>query len=163
MLDFLTRRRLLICLTATLFVTISILFIAQLHSTFVGSDISLIYSSTTLNTSITKAQETFPCYLTETVDLVESCQKCDAFSKRSNAMGCSPTGFRELLFCPQSNIKVYRSCPIPVRVQKERFWYFQGVTFCLSILSIFSVYFRQKTLDKHMVEKIKRQIEISDE
>lgn len=163
MLDYLTRRRFIICAIATLFLTISILFIARLHSMFIMTTMSSMHSSTPSNISTIDDQQKYPCYLTETVDVVDSCTKCSAFNIRSKAMGCSPTGFRESVFCPQSNIKVYRTCPVPLYVQKERFWYFEGAMFCISLLSIISVYWRQKTLDKQMIERIKRQIEISDE
>ncbi|CAF0769192.1 unnamed protein product [Adineta ricciae] len=133
MIDYLTRRRFIICATATLFLTVSIVFIARLQSMFIMTKMSSMHSSTPANMSTTDDQQRYPCYLTETVDVVDSCTKCSAFNMRSKAMGCSPTGFRESVFCPQSNIKVYRACPVPIYIQKERFWYFEDLFLLLSL------------------------------
>ncbi|CAF1135797.1 unnamed protein product [Adineta steineri] len=163
MFDFITRRRLIIFLAAILFVTISILFIVHIRSTTISQ---IIPSFTPTSSSINSTDEeksTDKCYLNEPFDVLTSCRRCRSYEQRAHATDCLPTGYREFVFCSKSNIKVYRPCAIPIRIQKERFWYFEGIVFIIALLSTTSVYLRQKSLNKQMVEKIKRQIEISEE
>jgi hypothetical protein len=155
MFDFLTRRRLIFCLTAILFVTISVLFIAHLHSKVITS----YGQSSSLNIS----KEISTCYLTEPVDIITLCEKCTAYERRSKAAGCLPTGYREYILCSKSNIKTSRSCPVPMQIQKQHFWLFECFIFFLGLAAMANVYLRQKALDKQMVDKIKRQIEESEE
>lgn len=160
MFDFVTRRRLIFSLLAFLFVIISIVFIAQLRSTVI---LSFYQFSSSSNISIDKDQQISTCYLTETVTIVAICQKCTSYDHRSNANGCSPSGYREFVLCSNSKIKTYRSCPMPEQIQKQHFWIFEGFILFLGLLSLASVFSRQKTMDKQMVEKIKRQIGESEE
>jgi len=163
MFDFMTRRRLIFCLVALLFVTISILFIAHLNSTAIRHVMPSYYPFSSSNISTDKEQQTSTCYLTEPVNIETLCQKCTSYERRSKAVGCSPSGYREYVNCLKSNIKIYRSCPIPAQIQKQHFWLFEGFIFFTGLLSIASVHSRQKILDKQMVEKIKRQIGESEE
>jgi hypothetical protein len=159
MFDFITRRRLIFFLVAFLFVTITILLFAHLHSTIIRRVVPLYdSSSSSSNISIDKEQQISTCYLSEPVQVLLLCQKCTSYERRSKANGCSPNGYREYLECKKSNIKTYRSCSIPAHIQKQHFLLFEGFIFFLGLLSLASVHSRQKALDKQMVEKIKRQI-----
>src|SRR5438874_1267616 len=104
MFDFITRRRLIFCLIAFLFVTLSILFIAHLHPTVIPSYYQF---SSVSNTSIDKDQQISTCYLTEAVTLQKICQKCTSYERRLNAVGCLPSGYREFVLCSHSQIKTY--------------------------------------------------------
>lgn len=157
MFDFVTRRRLIFCLGACLFATISILFIARLHSKVIRHVVPFYSSSS--NVSIVKEQTIVnACYLTETYQTSVPCEKCTAYERRSNAVACSPTGYRETIECFKSKIKTYRTCPIPAAIQERQFWLFEGFIMFLGLISIVCVHSRQKILDKQMVEKIRRQI-----
>ncbi|CAF2269906.1 unnamed protein product [Rotaria magnacalcarata] len=162
MLDFVTRRRLIFGAVALLFVTISVLFIAHLNSTLFDRGILSSYTLYSANSSLNNEQQSNECYLTEAIEVKVFCQKCTSYERRSKANGCSPTGYKELVLCSKSNIKASRSCPVPIRIQKENFWIFQGIVLFIGLLSMASVHGRQKALDKQMVEKIKRQIGDSD-
>ncbi|CAF1324057.1 unnamed protein product [Rotaria sp. Silwood1] len=162
MFDFITRRRLIFGLIALLFVTISVLFIANLKLSVLDRVVTSYYSISSSNISIDKEQSISTCYQTEPIDIITYCQKCTSFERRSKAIGCLPTGYRELVICSKSNIKTLRSCLIPIHIQKENFWIFEGIILFICLLSIVSVQSRQKTLDKQMVEKIKRQIGEND-
>ncbi len=156
MFDFITRRRLTFCLAAFLFVTISVLFIANLHSKVIPS----YGTSSSLNISTVNNT----CYLNEPINEVTSCEKCTAYERRSKVAGCLPTGYRQTVLCTKSNIKTSRSCPMPAHIQKQHFWLFEGLIFIIGLIAIANVHLRQRTLDKQMVEKIKRQIgETGDE
>ncbi len=154
MLEIITRRRLIVFLFAALFVTLSILFFGRIIPS---------YSNYSSSIKTEDKQEINECYLSEPVDVLSLCQKCTSYERRSKAVGCSPSGYREYVNCSKSNIKVYRSCPIPAQIQKQHFWLFEGFIFFIGLLSIASVHSRQKILDKQMVEKIKRQIGESEE
>jgi len=162
MFDFITRRRLIVCVTAILFLIISILFIAHLHSK-INSSILSYYTLSSSNISIDKDQQISTCYLTEPVDILTLCGKCTSYEQRSKAVGCSPTGYREFVLCSKTDIKTYRSCQVPSHIQKQHFWIFEGFIFLIGLFAITNVYSRQRTLDKQMVEKIKRQIEVTEE
>ncbi|CAF3722766.1 unnamed protein product [Rotaria sordida] len=150
MFDFITRRRLIFGLVALFFVTISVLFIAHLQSTVLGRVVTSYYSISSSNISTDKEQQISTCYLTEPIDIITYCQKCTSFERRSKAIGCLPTGYREFIVCSKSNIKTLRSCPIPIHIQKQNFWLFEGIILSIGLLSIASVQSRQKTLDKQM-------------
>jgi hypothetical protein len=158
MFDFITRRRLIFCLVAFLFITISIIFIAHVHSSVIRHVIPSYYPLLSSNMSIDTEQQKSTCYLTESVEIVTVCEKCKLYERRSKASGCLPSGYREYVLCSKSKIKTYRSCPIPKYIQKQHFWLFQGIIFFIGLLAIASVHSRQKTLDKQMIEKIKKQI-----
>jgi hypothetical protein len=163
MFDFITRRRLIVGVFAVLFVTLSIIFITQLHSTLMGRVVPSYYQFSVSNTSTNNEQPTSTCYLSEPVDVITLCQKCTSYERRSKSAGCSPTGYRETVLCSKSNIKTARSCPVPINIQKQHFWLFEGFIFLIGLFSMASVHSRQKTLDKQMVEKIKRQIGENEE
>ena len=160
-----TRRRLIFCLIAFLFVTLSLLFFAQIHSTTIQR-FAPFYSQSVPSSNTSTEKEYLigsNCYLTESVEIIETCRKCTAFERRSQAIGCSPSGFKELVLCSTSQTKTFRSCPIPANIQKHQFWLFEFVIFLIGLASIATVHYRQKTLDKQMVEKIKRQIGENDQ
>ncbi|CAF3547776.1 unnamed protein product [Rotaria sp. Silwood1] len=150
MFDFITRRRLIFGLIALLFVTISVLFIANLKLSVLDRVVTSYYSISSSNISIDKEQSISTCYQTEPIDIITYCQKCTSFERRSKAIGCLPTGYRELVICSKSNIKTLRSCLIPIHIQKQNFWIFEGIILFICLLSIVSVQSRQKTLDKQM-------------
>jgi hypothetical protein len=153
MLEILTRRRIIVFLFAVLFVILSLLFFGRLIPSYSN------YPSVKPDDK----QEISDCHLTEPIDILTFCQKCTSYERRLNPNACSPTDYKESVLCSKSNIHTSRSCQIPISVQRQHFWLFEGFTLILGILAIASVQSRQKTLDKQMVEKIKRQIGESDE
>lgn len=163
MLDFLTRRRLIFGLVACLFVTVSLLFITRLHSKVISHVVPSYYQTSPSNISLQTEQQMSTCHQTEPTNILTPCQSCSAFERRSNAAGCAPTGYREYVSCTKSNVKTYRSCPVPKEIQKRQFWKFEGTILVLSLIAIATVQSRQRILDKQMVEKIKKQIGESDE
>jgi hypothetical protein len=163
MFDFITRRRLIFCFLALLFVSISLLFFTHVHSTVIRRVIPWRYLSSSSNISVEKNQQASKCYTNEPVEILEPCQKCTSYEHRSNAIGCSPSGYKESVLCKNTKTQTYRSCSIPKHIQKQHFWLFEGVIFFIGVLAIISVQSRQRTLDKQMVEKIKKQIGESDE
>lgn len=163
MLDFMTRRRLIFSLIAFLFITLSIIFFAQLRLTniqqftpFYSLKSSSSSSSSSSNNTIELTTST--CHQTEPVEILETCRKCTPFDRRSQSSICSSSGYKELVLCSTSKTQTFRSCPIPANIQKHQFWMFEFVIFALALISMASVHYRQKLLDKQMVEKIKRQI-----
>ena len=149
MLDIITRRRLLIFLCAVLFVRSSILFFGR------------IIPSSSNYPSVRKFEETIEnsqCYLTEPFDVLNFCQKCTSYERRVNPNACQSTGYQETVLCSKTNVHTARPCPIPIYVQRQHFWLFEGLTLAIAMVAIWSVQSRQRTLDKQMVEKIKRQI-----
>lgn len=153
MVDIITRRRLIVFLFAVLFVILSILFFSRIIPSYSK------YPS--IETEDTK--EINQCYLTEPVDIITLCEKCTSYERRVKSKACAPSGYKETVLCSKSNIQTIRSCPVPIFIQRQHFWLFEGFTFIIGLLAIFTVQSRQKTLDKQMVEKIKRQIGENDE
>lgn len=166
-----TRRRLIFCLTAILLVTLSIVFFAQLRLTTIQQltpfnplKFSSSSSSSFANNSIEKQQLTIStCHQAEPVEILELCRKCTPFERRWQPTVCSPGGYKELVLCSTSKTQTFRSCPIPANIQKHQFWMFEFVIFLMALASIAGVHYRQKMLDKRMVEKIKRQIGESEQ
>ena len=153
MFDFITRRRLTILLLALLFVIVSILFLHRLKPS------NRQYVSTSKNDQ----SQVSNCHETEPSDIITLCQKCTSYERRFQAEACSLTGYKEVVLCSTSNIQTARSCGIPGYVRTHQFWYFEGFVFLVALLAIASVHSRQKTLEKLLVEKIRRQIGESDE
>lgn len=163
MFEFVTRRRLIVCLIPFLFITVFILFVFHSQSSVISRAVKAYYAVPLANVSLDEGeQDTNTCYLTEPIEIIELCQKCTPYERRSKAIVCSPTDYKELVMCQKSNIKISRSCPIPAHIQKQKFWIFEGIVLVISLLAIASVNSRQKTLDKQMVDKIRRQIGESD-
>ena len=153
MLEILTRRRIVVFLCAVLFVSISLLFFNRIIPSYKRYP----------PVKPEDQQEISDCYLTEPTDVLTFCQKCTSYERRANPNACLPTGYKESVLCSKSNIHTSRSCQIPISIQRQHFWLFECCTFVVAILAIASVQSRQKTLDKQMVEKIKKQIGESDE
>ena len=153
MADLITRRRILFLFCAALFVTLSVFFLGRIVPSY----------SKYLPTSTEEKLETNDCYLTEPTDVLTLCQKCTPYERRTYAKVCSTTGYKELVLCSKSNIQTTRSCPMPMAVQRKHFWLFEGLTLIVGLVAIASVQSRQKSLDKQMAEKIKRQIGESDQ
>jgi len=154
MLEIITRRRLIVFLFAALFVILSILFFGRIIPS---------YSNYSSSIKTEDKQEINECYLSEPVDVLSLCEKCTSYERRLKSNACLPTGYKEIVLCSKSNIQTVRSCQIPIYIQRQHFWLFEGFILVLGILAIASVQSRQKTLDKQMVEKIKRQIGENDE
>ena len=157
MLDFITRRRLIVILSAVVVVTVSLLFIAHLRSNLIRHVLPSYYSVTAGNVS------TSSCFLSEPVESLSSCDACTPYERRAQASFCSPTGYKQLVLCTTSKVKSSRSCPIPAAVLTKQFWVFEGVLCLVALLAMLGVHSRQKALDKQMVEKIKRQIGENEE
>lgn len=155
MLDIITRRRLVFLIFAVGFVFLSVLFFGRIIPSYAPR--------TSLKPEEEQQQPPSECHRTEPVDVIGTCEKCTSYQRRSQASVCQPTGYREMVLCTKSNVKTARSCRIPLQVQRQHFWLFEGLMFVLSLVAIASVQSRQKTLDKQMVEKIKKQIGESDE
>jgi hypothetical protein len=153
MFDIITRRRIIVFISASFFVIISLLFFGRIIPSY----------SANSSFKTEETQQISECYLTEPTDVLTLCQKCTSYERRLKANVCSPTGYKEIVLCSKSNIKTARSCQIPIYVQRKHFWFFEGFVFILGLFSIASVQSRQKTLDKQMSEKIKRQIGEADE
>lgn len=152
MFDIFTRRRIIVFLCTVLFVILSIAVFARIIPSYSN------YSAKSIE--IPEASE---CYLTEPNDILTLCQKCTSYERRSQAYACALTGYKELVLCSKSNIKTSRSCPIPINIQRQHFWLFEGFMLFLAVFAILNVNSRQKALDKQMIERIKRQIGENDE
>ncbi|UJR26765.1 hypothetical protein I4U23_008080 [Adineta vaga] len=153
MLDIITRRRLIFFIFAVCFVILSVLFFGRIVPSY----------SRQTSVKIEDEQQISECYLNEPVDVIGTCQRCTSYQRRSKANACLPTGYREIVLCSVSNVKTARSCQKPIHIQRQQFWLFECSMFILGLLAIVTVQSRQKTLDKQMVEKIKKQIGEADE
>ena len=153
MLDFVTRRRLIILLCAVAFVALSIAFLGRLTPSH-SKQSSIIPD---------ERQPTNRCYLSEPFDRLSLCQKCTSYESRSKVDTCLPTGYRETVLCSKSNVQTMRPCDVPVHIQTQRFWLFESAMVVVGLLAIASVQSRQKTLERQLVEKIRRQIGADDE
>ena len=159
MFDLVTRRRIIFVFIAVFFVATGLSFIGQVHTIIIDRFVPSYRKNLLPNISIDNDEEANACHRIEPIDVLTLCQKCTSYELRSKAIGCSPTGYKQLVFCSKSNIKISRSCPIPIRTQRQHFWLFEGLMLFVGILAMGSVHSRQNTLSKQMIEKIKRQIE----
>jgi len=154
--DFITRRRLIFTLLSILLVTLSLLFAAHVRTNFIQRALPSMTISN--NLSSIGEQKTSTCHQSEPFEIINPCDKCSSYEATLLPMICKSTGHKDLVLCTKSNVKTYRSCPIPKDVQKRHFWMFETFVFIVALISIASVQSRQKILDKQMVDKIKRQI-----
>lgn len=154
--DFLTRRRLIFTLLAIFLITLSLLFVAHVRTNIIQH----VLSSSAINNDLPplSEQKTSTCHLSEPFEVINPCDKCSSYETKFLPQICQATGYKDLVLCSKSNVKTYRSCPMPKTVQKRHFWIFESVVFLIALVSIAGVQSRQKILDKQMVEKIKRQI-----
>ena len=154
MVDMITRRRFILALAALLIVTISLLFIAHLRTNFIHHvlqdepRLDLQFANVSIN----------DCHRTEPIDVISPCDKCNAYERQYLKSVCLSTGYKETVLCTKSNVKTFRSCPIPAHIQHTKFWYFESSMFIMALISMGCVQTRQKFLDRQMVEKIRRQI-----
>ncbi|XP_053560406.1 protein JTB [Bombina bombina] len=100
---------------------------------------------------------TTPCWAAEEYLMLKECYACPNFQYKTTTE-CSVTGFVEQVKCATSNKEEYKSCRSVVR-EKEIFWEFVGSMIIASVVVSLIVIFRQRTLDRRALEKVRKQIE----
>ncbi|XP_029437090.1 protein JTB [Rhinatrema bivittatum] len=100
---------------------------------------------------------TTPCWLVEEFVVSQECTMCTSFDTKT-IKKCSTTGFIEKINCAKSKREETRSCRSAV-MEKHSFWKFVGGTIGASFVLALVVVFRQRTLDRRALEKVRKQIE----
>jgi hypothetical protein len=157
MFELLTRRRLIYSLVGIFIITVVLLLFAHSQTTLITHVLPLYHP--VMSTNMTSNNEPISsCHISEPFEIIAPCEKCTSYERKFQATVCSTTGFKQGVLCSKSNIKTSRSCPKPIDIERQEFWLFECFVVILAVLSIVSVRSRQRTLDKQMAEKIKRQI-----
>ncbi|XP_030044278.1 protein JTB isoform X2 [Microcaecilia unicolor] len=98
-----------------------------------------------------------PCWHVEEFVVSKECTLCTSFETKTIEK-CSTSGFIEKINCVQSNKEETRSCHSAL-MEKHAFWNFVGAMIGASFLFALVVVFRQRTLDRRALEKVRKQIE----
>lgn len=109
------------------------------------------------NTEVSIVAETMPCWQMEEFVVLSECALCSDFQTKT-LPECSPTGHVERVNCTSSLKNEYKSCR-SVKVEEHLFWKFEGSMLALTVLFALLVVSRQKTLDRLVSEKVRKQIE----
>ncbi|XP_053331091.1 protein JTB [Spea bombifrons] len=97
------------------------------------------------------------CWMTEEFGISKQCSICNEFEAKRIAE-CSVTGFIEQVQCTSSRKAEYKSCR-SVMMEKQVFWQFVAGMVAAAVALSLLVVFRQRTLDRRALEKVRKQIE----
>ncbi|CAI9565046.1 unnamed protein product [Staurois parvus] len=98
-----------------------------------------------------------PCWKTEEFTVSKDCYNCNQFETKTVGQ-CGVTGFIEQVSCSPSMKVEYKSCR-SVAMEKTVFWEFVGIMMVAAVVMSLVVVFRQRTLDRRALEKVRKQIE----
>ncbi|CAH2327346.1 JTB [Pelobates cultripes] len=97
------------------------------------------------------------CWMTEEFTVASDCSICDPFQLKTNSE-CGVTGFIEQVKCTTIEKTVYKSCRSAL-MEKLVFWRFVASMIAAAVILTIVVVFRQRTLDRNALEKVRKQIE----
>ncbi|KAM8921528.1 protein JTB [Pelodytes ibericus] len=97
------------------------------------------------------------CWLEEEFGISKECRSCNKIDTISIPQ-CRITGFVEEIQCSTSNKSDYKSCR-SVSMEKQVFWRFVASMMAAAVALSLLVVFRQRTLDRRALEKVRKQIE----
>ncbi|KAK3604669.1 hypothetical protein CHS0354_009281 [Potamilus streckersoni] len=89
--------------------------------------------------------------------VLEECNKCLPLEMKMEISHCVSTGYSEKVKC-QDGKEINRSCIKNRTIQQREFWLFQLTTLLIGVASYGIVKYRQRKLDKLLMEKVNRQI-----
>jgi len=104
--------------------------------------------------------ETKQCWENDNSEILEECQKCTTFEIKVQDY-CQKTGYREKVKCVFEKIapkELYHSCPKVTWLEERNFWTFQSLSMFFGGASYLVVIWRQKRLDKLLIDKVHKQI-----
>ncbi|KAL3866759.1 hypothetical protein ACJMK2_044035 [Sinanodonta woodiana] len=90
-------------------------------------------------------------------NVLEECKKCLPIEMKMERSPCMSTGYSEKVKC-QDGKEISRSCIKDRSIQQKEFWLFQLTTLLVGVGSYGIVKYRQRKLDKLLMEKVNRQI-----
>jgi len=158
-----TFRRMLIVIAAVLGLSILTLLF-QYYLTRGGSTISYTTSmkrSNTMPTSTGKAVDpnisSDNCWLNEDHVVLMECVQCTEFEKAAGIRPCKPSGHYDKVNCTHAGV-VYRSCQRVQRLEERNFIAFILITSICAMTFTFLAHWRQKTLDRLMLQKLQKQL-----
>ncbi|CAH1796127.1 unnamed protein product [Owenia fusiformis] len=154
MIEFCTKKRMLISIIVLIVISILVLIIESSVSTSTDMKNMTDPPDETSNRSNNKD---YNCAEHEPFTIIEECTICSKFEIMSNASVCLSTGFREKIHCTVSKKEVSRSCS-NTRKKERDFWTFELLMILLGAVSYGSVFMRQKHLDKRLMDKVHQQI-----
>ncbi|XP_055489067.1 protein JTB [Leucoraja erinacea] len=96
-----------------------------------------------------------PCWEIEEYSIVRECSPCTDYEKTVH-IECKFTGFVEDVKCTKDHR--YRSCR-SVAMEEVKFWKFEGIVVLVGVIFAIIVTYRQRTLDRHAEQKVRRQLE----
>nr|XP_033780768.1 protein JTB [Geotrypetes seraphini]XP_033780769.1 protein JTB [Geotrypetes seraphini]XP_033780770.1 protein JTB [Geotrypetes seraphini]XP_033780771.1 protein JTB [Geotrypetes seraphini] len=97
------------------------------------------------------------CWRDEEYVVSKECALCTSFESKT-IEECRTTNFIEKINCVHSKREETRSCRSAL-MERHAFWNFVGSMIGASFLFALVVVFRQRTLDRRALEKVRKQIE----
>ena len=108
-------------------------------------------------TNSEKLENTSMCWLNENHLVQEPCSPCTDFEVVSMRLSaCQNTGYKERVKCEFSG-EVYRSCI--VLNDSRSFWSFQFSTMLVALVGYCLIQWRNRQLDRKMLERLRRQLQ----
>ncbi|XP_033749364.1 protein JTB-like isoform X1 [Pecten maximus] len=148
MIEFCTKKRMLIALFVLLSVSFIILLVQSAWSTH--------HSIGDFNTLKGRKKGNESCLIGKE-KVVEACRPCSKLELKRELLFCMDKGYMEVIECKDKR-KISRSCDIDPYTHKTRFWVFELVCLLVGTASYAMVKKRQKRLDTFLMEKINKQI-----
>ncbi|XP_021351707.1 protein JTB-like isoform X2 [Mizuhopecten yessoensis] len=148
MIEFCTKKRMLIALCILLSVSFVILLVQSAWSTH--------HSIREFNTLQGRKERNESCS-SGNERVLKACHPCTKLDLRRERPSCRLWGYMEVIECEDKK-EISRNCDIDPDKHATRFWVFELVCLLIGIASYFVVKKRQKRLDTFLMEKINKQI-----
>ncbi|XP_076032356.1 protein JTB-like [Oratosquilla oratoria] len=98
------------------------------------------------------------CWKQEEYTELEECKPCSDFEVKSKTPAvCSTPGHRQKLKCKNSG-EVYRRCDRIEGLEERHFWAFETTMGAIGLVAGAATFFRQRTLDHRILQRIQRQV-----
>ncbi|XP_060074190.1 protein JTB-like [Ylistrum balloti] len=148
MIEFCTKKRMLIALFGLLSVSFVILLVQSAWSTHHSiGDFNTLQGRKSRNESCLSGKE----------KIVEACHVCSKLELKRQLSSCVNTGYMEVIECEDKK-RIQRKCDIDPHIHQTRFWVFELICLLVGVASYTMVRKRQKRLDTSLMEKINKQI-----
>lgn len=127
-----------------------------IHKTFDKSKAT--NNKTKVETNSEKLENASMCWLNENHLVKEPCSPCSDFETAGHLQNsaCQNTGYKELVRCEFSG-EVFRSCI--VLNDSRSFWSFQFSTMLIGFVGYCLIQWRNRQLDRKMLERLRRQLQ----
>ncbi|KAH3781738.1 uncharacterized protein LOC127842646 [Dreissena polymorpha] len=146
MIEFCTRKRMVLTILILLSLTVITLFVEGHWSA--SHKLADINSATEEPEGRCRSKE---------LKIISECSPCKPLEMEQTF--CIKTGYQEKVQCGNDKNSTFsRSCKLDPWIQEKRFWMLEIATCIVGLLSYSVVKYRQGILDQQLLEKVNRQI-----